>query len=238
MHRVRRILAVLVAFAAITSCIARKTPAPAAFPFASTDRFLKEDEPESLFKGDSQVLSDGDIARILGLNLNLAGHHRLAVLRLSSTRQWWQDDSQAEAESMSAFLERLRSGGAFSEAQELPVLLVPEKRTVPFLREAGARFQADLLLVYNTSVRTFQKARTFGKDEVHAHCTVEAVVLHIPTGIVPFSARATEEIHASRKHDELDFSETVAKAVNSAEHNALMQIADDTVQFLKKHNGT
>jgi len=121
---------------------------------------------------------------------------------------WSEEHAKADADNLVRFLERLKSSKRLTEAMQLPLLLVPEKRTVPYLREAAARFQADLLLVYDTHVRTFSKYRTLGKDEVKALCSVEAVLLDVRRGIVPFTASATEGISAKRTAEDLNFSET------------------------------
>src|SRR5207245_9846806 len=74
------------------------------------------------------------------------------------------------------FPQTLRSATHLTQVRFMPSLLVPEKRTVPYLREAAARFQADLLLVYTTRVQTFRQDRFFGTDEVRARCIVESVL--------------------------------------------------------------
>ena len=109
---------------------------------------------------------------------------------------------------------------------------------MPYLREAAARFQADLLLVYSTRIQTFQQNRIIGSDEVRAACLAESVLLDVRTGIVAHTARTSENIAAKKLPGDLNFSETVAKAVAAAERNALMRIADDTLRFLRKARGT
>lgn len=187
----------------------------------------------SLFKGDSAVLSDGDIARILAFSLQLPDTCRLAVLKLESTRYWSEDHAKLDEANTLGFLQRLDSAAIVTHAAELPRLLVPEKKTVPFLREAAARYQADMLVVYDTAIRTFTKYRTLGKDEVRALCSVDAVLLDVRTGIVPFTTRRTEEVLVTRSTEDLNFSETTAKAVSAAEGRALEGIAEDIVAYLE-----
>jgi hypothetical protein len=59
------------------------------------------------------------------------------------------------------------------------------------------------------------------------------VLLDVRTGIVPFTASKVEELSASRASEDLDFSETVAKAAAMAEGRALANIAQETVTFLE-----
>lgn len=197
------------------------------------DRYEQDGDGEaSLFKGDAIVLSDAEIARILASPVTVASSNRLAVLKLGTTRYWSEEHAKAEEATVAALLSRLRSASAVTFAGELPKLLIPEKKTVPFLREAAARYRADLLLVYDTNVRTFTKYRTLGKDEVRALCSVEAVLLDVRTGLVPFTTRRVEEVLASRAPDDIDFSETIAKAIASAEGRALEAIGGEAVAFL------
>jgi hypothetical protein len=231
---VNKVAAAVVTIAAVSAvgCAARKSPPPSG-QYNVLDRYEQDGDGEgSLFKGDAVVLSDVDIARILASPATVAGNNRLAVLKLGSTKFWSEEHAKAEEQTVVSLLGRLRSASAVTYAGELPKLLVPEKKTVPFLREAAARYRADLLFVYDTTVRTFTKYRTLGKDEVRASCSVEAVLLDVRTGLVPFTARKVEEVSATRSVNDIDFSETIAKAVASAEGKALDGIAAETVAFL------
>lgn len=190
---------------------------------------------QSLFRGDSAILSDAEITRILSFQLDLSGRHRLAVLKLGRTRYWSEDHAKIDQENLAAFLDRLRSAPGVAGVSQLPSLLVPEKKTVPHLREGAARYQADLLVVYETGVQTFTKYRNLGKDEVRALCTVEALLLDVRTGIVPFTTRKAEEVVAARAPDDFSFSETTARAVAAAEGRALRGVADETLAFLGKN---
>lgn len=198
----------------------------------------REDQEVSLFRGDAAVLSDQDIARILSTHLTFAARRRIAVLRLGRPQYWSEEHATSETGNMTLLLERLRTAHGVSEARELPLLLVPEKKTIPFLREAAARFQADLLLAYDTRVQTFSKYRLLGKDEAKALCTIEAVLLDVRTGIIPFSARATQEISVEKHPEEINFPEAVARATAEAEGKALQKASDDLLRFLDAHGDT
>src|ERR1017187_2189811 len=185
---------------------------------------------ESLFKGDQAVLSNEDIERILTANITLADRHRLAVLGLSSGGTWYQDVADLESRNSERFLQALGSAPQITKVRLLPDLLVPEKRTVPYLREAAARFQADLLLVYSTRVQTFQRDRLIGSDEVKAECMVESVLLDVRTGIVLHTARSAEAISARKSPGDLNFSQTVAET--EAMGKALLKLADAVLTFV------
>ena len=231
---VKKLLVAVIAstFLILGGCVAHRAASP---PLESDvlHRFQEDGvNTESLFKGDAAVLSDADIARILASPAQIARSNRIAVMKLGTTRYWSEDHAKSEQQSILTLLDRLRSAPSVTHAAELPQLLVPDKKTVPHLREAAARYRADLLLVYDTRVRTFTKYRGLGKDVARALCSVEAVLLDVRTGIVPFTTSGTEEVSATRVPEDLEFSETVAKAVAAAEGRALLSIANDTVSFL------
>ena len=102
-----------------------------------------------------------------------------------------------------------------------------------FLREAAARFQADLLLVYTTRVQTFQQERLIGADVVRAGCTAESVLLDVRTGIIVHAARVSDSLLAKKSGADLDFSQTIAKAQSEATGKALLKMAEDIVTRLK-----
>lgn len=187
---------------------------------------------ESLFKGDQAVLSNGDIDRILTAHISLSDRHRLAVLHLNARSVWVQAIADIEAQNSERLIRALSTSPQFKQVRFLPSLLVPERRTIPYLREAAARFQADLLLLYGTGTRSFQRDRLVGTDEVRAESVVESVLLDVRTGIVVHSAQVREQMSARRTAGDVNFSETVAKAQAEANGKAMAKLADEIVAFV------
>ncbi len=187
---------------------------------------------ESLFKGDQAVLSDQDIARILGTEIKLADRHRLAILGLIKVNPWSEDLAETEAKNLDNVARALKSSPQLGEVRFLPALLVPEKRTVPYLREAAARVQADLLFVYTARILAFGRDRFLRSDEVHAQCTAESVLLDVRTGIVVHTAHATENIAMKKLPDDLNFGETVARAQSEARAKAVLSLANAVTAYL------
>ena len=118
------------------------------------------------------------------------------------------------------------------DASVLPALLVPERRTIPHLREAAARYQADLLLLYRSSSILYGKEKLLAADQAKATCRLEAVLLDVRTGIVPFTSMVVETCTAKQVRDDLTFDETMRKAELEALGEALNAVADDLVAFL------
>ncbi len=187
---------------------------------------------DSLFKGDQAVLSDQDIARILGTQVKMGDRHHMAILNLSSGYSWSAELADAEAKNFEGMVQALKSSPQLTEVHFLPSLLIPEKRTVPYLREAAARIQADLLFVYTTRIQTFRRDRFLKPDEVHAQCVAESVLLDVRTGIVVHTGHATENIAMKKAPEDLNFTETVARAESDARGKAVLSLANSLISQL------
>jgi hypothetical protein len=157
----------------------------------------------------------------------------MAVLGVTSRWTWSEELSDLETQNADRFLQALKAASQLTQVRYMPSLLVPERRTVPYLREAAARFQADLLLIYVPQVHTFGRSRLVGTDEVRARCVVESVLLDVRTGIVFFTTSGTEGVYAKRSPGDINFSETIAKAETDATGKALLKVADAVVAYLR-----
>lgn len=236
MKRSAGLLCVVLTAVSMTSGCLKKMAAATPPPPPETILGSAENESpqQSLFKGDQSVLSDQDIARILSTQINVTDRHSLAVLNLSSTNPWSADLAETEAKNFNTLVQALKASPQLTEVRLLPSLLVPEKRTIPYLREAAARIQVDLLFVYTTRIEYFRRDRFLKADEVHAQCVAESVLLDVRTGIVAQTGHATENIGAKKTPGDLNFDETVARAQSEARGKALLSLADGLTAFLAK----
>ena len=191
---------------------------------------------ESLFPSDQAVLSNEAIEQILSSRIVLPQTGRLAVLRFGWRPEvrWWSSESIVELheEIVGGLLDTLEGSKRLLDASLLPSLLTPEKQTVAYLREAAARYQADLLLVYSATSGTHRRKKLLARDQAKAYCTVEAVLLDVRTGIVPFTSAVTESATTTRSQDDLSFSETVQRAQLEAFNRAIARIGEELVGFL------
>jgi hypothetical protein len=194
-------------------------------------------EPVSLFPSDTAILTDAEIARILDVRVGLRNRVRLAVLHLDHRSMdfgylyggegvpigWLNAD-------MFALLRKLER---VHDASYLPSVLIPAKLTVGHLREAGARYQADLLLIFRTECRTYQQYRLFRASQAKAYCLADAALLDVRTGIVPFTSRATKDYLIEEKDTEIDLAETVRRSEQTAVEAAMLENATNLASFLK-----
>jgi len=207
---------------------------------ATSDYAAKEPILTSLFPSDQAVLSDDAVARILSSKLELPTKAKLALMKFPDSERWGsryygRDDDypklqQAQVDSIS---QALQTSDQIIEVTPLPSLMTPSRMSIPALREAAVRMQADLLLVFRLGNETYSQNRVFAKDKVKAYSTCEMVLLDVRTGLVPFTRVITRERLESKQPRDLDLSETMRRAQLAATTDALKTASDDLVNFIK-----
>ena len=196
-------------------------------------------ETQSLFTSDEAILSAEDISKILAYRYTAPPHNRIGIVALG--RAFWFGYSEELARTgtdiQTGMVAKLRASPRVYDASYLPTLLIPEKSTVGHFREAAARYQADLLLIYQASCRTYDKYRFFSPDEAKSFCNVEAVILDVRTGIVPFTVTASRDFMTRENKEDTNFRETMARAELKALADALAEVGDEVVGFLARKGG-
>jgi hypothetical protein len=188
----------------------------------------------SLFSGDAATLSDEAIQRILEFQYEPPALSRVALMPFGREiwSTWSEELALASEDMQKEVLDRLRASPRVYDASYLPSILVPENRTVPHLREAAARYQADLLLVYRSYCQSFERYRLFAADKSRAYCGVEAVLLDTRTGLVPFTTVATRSFDVVENRNDTNFRETRLRAQLDATAAAMGDVSAEIVQFL------
>lgn len=199
--------------------------------------FESADRPQSgasLFSGDAATLSDDAINTILSYKYAPPNLSRVALMPFGREiwSSWSEELSLASEKVQTDVIDKLRSAPSVYDASYLPSILIPEQRTVPHLREAAARYQADLLLVYRSYCRTFERYRLFAADQSRAYCGVEAVLLDTRTGLVPFTSVASESYDVVENNADINFRETRLRGQLEATAQALGKVSSEVVEFL------
>lgn len=192
------------------------------------------DSGSSLFSGDEAVLSDNEIERILAFDYAPPTMSRIALMPFGREvwSEWSEELSVATDQMERDVIERLLSSPRVYDASYLPSILIPNQKTVPHLREAAARYQADLLLVYRSYCRSFERHRLFAADRSKAFCGVEAVLLDTRSGLVPFTSTVLKTFEATQNQDDFNFQETMLKAQLQATGEALADVSAEIVSYL------
>lgn len=188
----------------------------------------------SLFSGDAAVLSDEAIEAILDYEYRPPAQNRIALMPFGRKvwSEWSEELAIATEEMRTELIQRLVASPRVYDASYLPSILIPEQRSVPHLREAAARYQADLLLVYRTFCRSFERYHFFAADRSRAYCGVEAVLLDTRTGLVPFTSAAIKTFEARESDADINFRETVLRTELQATAEALGEVGAEIVAFL------
>ncbi len=191
---------------------------------------------ESLFTADQALMSNEDINRILEGRITLPNNSRLAILPFGQSRYGssWQYSvyETVDQESVDTVLSQLIAHDRVAYVSFLPSLMIPDTLSIAHLRESAARYQANLLLVYRVSTRSYSSYRRFRSDEAHTYVYVEAMLLDVRTGVVPFATSSTVDIAVQETGETLTFAETRQQAERAAAGRALLKIVDDLQQFL------
>lgn len=202
---------------------------------------VDEEHDVSLFPSDAAVLTDEAVAKILDTTVRLPEKARVALLHVehgSVVRHWgwgpyWAAMGPAEQQQVTdSVAATLASSPRIRSTGTLPRFLLPEKPTVGHLREAAARTQVDLVLIYRTDCQAYQRSRLFGATQAKAFCSAESALLDVRSGVVPFTTRALRDFTVDQKSGDAGFLETVRKAETAAFTAALDDCALALVKFL------
>lgn len=205
-----------------------------------------QDQPlieTSLFKSDQEVLSEDAIKTILSSRLQLAPNAKLALMKFpgaqgAAFRQygWAYVRAETYLKSQQEYIDTLTGTLAKSERVKevilLPSLLTPKDSTIPILREAAVRLQADLLLVFRVTSDIYHQYMLFAKDKVKGYATCEVVLLDVRTGLIPFTSVVTREQIVRKESKDLDLSETMMRAEKEAVLASLQVVAEELTRFL------
>jgi hypothetical protein len=181
--------------------------------------------------------ADSTIERLLTHRFTLPPRVNVAILHLLGTGargRWFSsggsaDLTQALADSVAAGLSRSSRVG---HAALLPALLVGERPTVAGLREAAARLQTQVLLVYRPSCRLFERTPFVGAPQYRAECTIQAALLDTRSGVLPFSALVTRDYVTNRERGDFELGGTWRRVQIQALIKASIEIADRVGDFL------
>lgn len=214
---------------------------------ARTDSYKFEESPtltSSLFKSDQAVLGDEAIKQILSSKLVLPNNAKVALIKFPGSQHgalryygsyYWRSEGYLKTQQryIETVTEKLSASDRVSDVVLLPSLLTPNDATIPILREAAVRLQADLLLVYRITSDIYHRAKIFADDQVKAYSTCEAVLLDVRTGIIPFTTVITKEAQTTKEKQDLEITETMRRAESLAVLDSLETMSDKLVAFLE-----
>lgn len=200
----------------------------------STSPSMTEDAriTTSLFDKDNAVISQEAVEMLLKGRVDLGDSLRVGVFKVagSGRRSYYgHGKTEEQVDLEQEFFDIVSS--SFSRnprvrwIRSVPEILSPREVTLPRLRESAVRLQADLLVIYSVQSDIFTDHNLFKKDEIKAYSTVEFLVLHTRTGVVPISEIRTRKVIEPKAGDDADLSETRKRAQKKAILEALREAA-------------
>jgi hypothetical protein len=225
---------------ALSGCAS--TPEASRSMMTTSEYAAREPIATSLFPSDQAILADEAVARILSTKLELPVKAKMALMKFPDaeggwpyTAHYWRDEEhlkllQAQVDTLA---EALLKSEQIGEVTPLPSLMTPTRVSLPVLREAAVRMQADLLLVFRVGTDKYSQYRFFSKDKARAYSTCELVLLDVRTGLVPFSRVVSRERLEVKQPGDLELSETMRRAEQASAADALQVAAEDLVKFIK-----
>jgi hypothetical protein len=234
-----QILALTLAVSLLSGCqkgLEKSTPIMARAEYSA-----REPIAESLFPSDQAVLGDEAVGKILSSKLELPAKAKLALMKFPETeesgygRYRWREEQylKLQQEQVDTLSKALLASDQIAEVTPLPSLMTPSRLSIPVLREAAVRMQADLLLVYRVGSDKYWQYRTFAKDKAKSYSTCELVLLDVRTGLVPFTRVVSREGLEVKRPADLDLAETMRRAEQVSAGDALKVAAEDLVSFVK-----
>jgi len=162
------------------------------------------------------VIGNEAVTQILDTEIILKDEGRMGVLPIGS---WMSRDAGLGAAHLTLLETKLAPSAKIGAVDRIPRLLLPERLTIPAIREVAARLRCETVLIYQTYVTNNYRSKVFGKDHLRTLITVEAVVLHTRTGTIPCSVIVDRDVDAKQQSGESDWDfarRAEAEAVASA----------------------
>jgi hypothetical protein len=200
----------------------------------------------SLFRSDQGVLSEDAVKQILNGKVVLPPKSKVAPVKFEGNDQranaskyygyfYWRSEDYLKLQQhfVDTVSTILLTSNRVAEVTPLPSLLLPKDASVPVLREAAVRLQADLLLIFRLTSDTYYEYVLFGKDKAKAFSTCEFVLFDVRTGIIPFTTVVTKDVLVREESNDANTNELMKRAEATASVEALSASASALLQFIK-----
>lgn len=186
---------------------------------------------------NDEVLSNEGIAELMSADFKLAPQIRIGIIDLTpeSSHYYLAETNKVSDELIATFFEKLKESNRIFDVSYVPSLIVPSDRSVPRLRTAAARYQADLLLVFSQNCTSYSKHEMFEKTRFKATCTLESLVLDTVTGLAPFSVVASNESYTVKSKEDYGYADAAKKNSQDAQLKNWSELADKILVFVQEN---
>lgn len=201
----------------------------------------KEVVTESLFGKDEKDMSEEQIQKLLNSRIKIGQNIKIAVYKLkskTSSRSFYhayseREDIQELSNSiLNDFFEKLEKSDRISDVSIMPSLLAPEEFNINSIRKSAVRLQPDFLLIYKPRNYTDYEFNLFEKSKAKTSSTVEALLIDMKTGVIPFTSVITSSSTVTKENKDWSQAEVFIRSKIQSEGLALIQIGNDLLKFI------
>lgn len=144
----------------------------------------RPDAPAWIFQDPGSHLSSSDYAQLLGSKVPIPAHATVALLADATSADGLPGEDGTVPEGIAA---ALRVNPRVASVGRIPQLILPRtQRDLGAVRDACARMQCDLVMIYAIDPRIEVHSRTFGADSFTVRACAEAMLVDVRTGLVPW----------------------------------------------------
>lgn len=189
----------------------------------------------SPFPQDHALISNDAVRELLAGKVSLPSDATIAVVQLTGAYygRWGSSAVHRKTRENDENLAlALKKSPKIKAVRIIPSIMLPPRQTLPALREVAARCQADYLLIYGARQDSYHRSKFLAGDQASSYCEVEAALVDIRTGVVPFTTSAAEDFKVAENRNDYAFAETLSNAQAAALGRALQTVAVKTVEFL------
>lgn len=211
--------------------------------FHATESYQQREEiSTSLFASDSSQLSNEAAEQILNGKITIPNNSRVALLKLPSSNigvryygyNYWRSEDYLDLQQsyVDTLTNRLLSAQPIENVVVLPSFVTSEKLSLPQMREAAVRMQANLLVIYKIESNIFENFRLFKSNQVKAFSNCEVAVLDTKTGILPFTNVVTMKHLVETKGSDSEMAETRKRAEIEVNKLCLNEIGSSITNYI------
>lgn len=228
-------MVLLVALCGLTSCAGTTSAMndPESGSMGSTSSRDHQQITASVFEADNKVVSQEAVDKLLSNGFRFDDTLKVAVFKLKNSQTfrydpYWYTATEEfldmEQEYFSIVSDSLKASRKVKWVKSIPSILTPKSIVLPNLREAAARLQANVLIIYSVQSDLFTDYKLFAKNEVKAYSTVEMIAFDTRTGIIPISEIKTAKNVQQQTREDANLSEARKRAQKMAIMESLKSV--------------
>lgn len=200
----------------------------------------REEIDQSYSFTDDKPLKESEIRELLSKKVIFPSSIKMAVVRLGHAIdittlmnfKMKEGQSLVVNDELADTIESLRkSNKRIKEVAFIPTMLMPATPTIQNLRNIAALMQADLLLIFKSRSRTDTKLMIIKENEAKSVATVEAIVLDVKSGTIPYSTVSTNWSHVKSEKGDFSNTELYLRAGMEAENKSIKEIVSHVSKF-------